>query len=816
MNDWLRFLFGLEPGEIPASGDTHWELSNLPHGTWLGIASAIVLGSLVLILLLYIRERSLRPWQRATLGILRILALTLVILVLLNPRLLTEIRLEHPGKTIFLFDVSESMAQFDDFDGEEAIEIEDATDLNLETEPSRAEIAVTAIEREGVLNRLAQKNRLQLFTFGDELTQVSEIKTIDDVAPLAPETRLGDALLAATEQAGREPLAGVVVVSDGRSNAGESALAVAREIAARHSIAIHGLGIGRAQLPRNYALDELIVPSFAEVDTPIEIQARLRVTGMPGKLNVALYRSKRGERGRKLIETRQLVIHSQKFESQLNFVDRIGEKGGYRYSMSLPRDAAEIEWRDNRKFADVTVAAEKRRLLLVSGSATFEHLFVRNFALRDPGVQTSVWLSTADAGYPQDGDVVIDRLPSNAEELRDYDVVALLDPAAETLKSGFQEALIEFVRDQNGGLVYLAGEVNTPDIARDPELRQFRSLLPVDLEKAPTPTDTIYDEEWRGQLTARGRTHTVCRIVDDVDENLALWNRLPTFFFVYPATKMRASGVELARGKGGVLAAVQRIGISEVVYLGSDEFHRWRSAQVGYHERFWSSLLRYLSLSKLSSGTGRATVETDRDQYREGEQIRVVAHLVDARRRPIEKPRVSVTIRRTAAGETDDRRKDGGDESDGASSSTPANATQDNTASASGARDSSKEWTISLAPVPNSPGRYAGMVRTPSTGQFQASLETAEPTFFRVTGVLGERDDPSPDFALLRQLCDDTHGQFFTIGEIEGLADAIPPRREIEVLGRRAATIWDSAAMMCLFALLLSVEWILRKLWRLN
>ena len=38
MNDWLRFLFGLEPGEIPASGDTHWELSNLPHGTWLGIA----------------------------------------------------------------------------------------------------------------------------------------------------------------------------------------------------------------------------------------------------------------------------------------------------------------------------------------------------------------------------------------------------------------------------------------------------------------------------------------------------------------------------------------------------------------------------------------------------------------------------------------------------------------------------------------------------------------------------------------------------------------------------------------------------------
>ena len=94
MNDWLRFLFGLEPGEIPASGDTHWELSNLPHGTWLGIASAIVLGSLVLILLLYIRERSLRPWQRATLGILRILALTLVILVLLNPRLLTEIRLE--------------------------------------------------------------------------------------------------------------------------------------------------------------------------------------------------------------------------------------------------------------------------------------------------------------------------------------------------------------------------------------------------------------------------------------------------------------------------------------------------------------------------------------------------------------------------------------------------------------------------------------------------------------------------------------------------------------------------------------------------
>ena len=62
-------------------------------------------------------------------------------------------------------------------------------------------------------------------------------------------------------------------------------------------------------------------------------------------------------------------------------------------------------------------------------------------------------------------------------------------------------------------------------------------------------------------------------------------------------------------------------------------------------------------------------------------------------------------------------------------------------------------------------------------------------------------------------------GRFFTVSpELEELGDGalIPDASVSEVIARRASTVWDSAMMMFLFTGLLVLEWILRKLWRLN
>ena len=68
-------------------------------------------------------------------------------------------------------------------------------------------------------------------------------------------------------------------------------------------------------------------------------------------------------------------------------------------------------------------------------------------------------------------------------------------------------------------------------------------------------------------------------------------------------------------------------------------------------------------------------------------------------------------------------------------------------------------------------------------------------------------------------MAESSAGRFFTVSpELRelGAPDLIPDASVSEVLARRASTVWDSAMMMFLFTGMLVLEWILRKLWRLN
>ncbi len=79
-----------------------------------------------------------------------------------------------------------------------------------------------------------------------------------------------------------------------------------------------------------------------------------------------------------------------------------------------------------------------------------------------------------------------------------------------------------------------------------------------------------------------------------------------------------------------------------------------------------------------------------------------------------------------------------------------------------------------------------------------------------------ELEDPSPDLLALEELASESGGRFDLINGLGDLARSIPETSITEVLGRRASTVWDSAALMLVFCGLLILEWTLRKLWRLN
>jgi len=781
----------------------------MPQGFWLAASAILLLASLGFIFALYFKERQLGVFQRSVLALLRLGCLVLVVLILLNPRLLTEIRIDRPGKTVLLLDDSASMREKDKLDEETSRIVARATGLDPGSQPTRSDIIVAAVEKKlavenedeevSLLELLDRNNALSFFTFGSELKEVEPFVNGQVPATAQGETRIGDALVDVVKEFERDPLASIIILSDGRNNSGTSPIRALDTLSRGRRVPIFTVGVGLDKVPMNFVVEELSMPSLIEVDYPLEIDAKVLLSGIQRTVKVQLHRSREDGRDRKLVDVRNLTPKNRMLEERLRFTDRLKEKGKYRYTLSIERDQREIEWRDNIQSAQVTAASELRRVLLMAGHATNEYRFLRNLAIRDDGIQVSCWLSSADTEYPQDGDILITELPQTSEALREYDVVLMLDPQPSTVTSGFQDALVDFVTEQGGGLAFVAGEINTHALSRDAKFRKLRALLPVELASSQASlSGRIFDKGWLPTLTARGRSYPLCRLSNEPVDNLELWQRLPPFYFWYQARKLRPGGLSLLQKESDIIAATQRLGFAEVLYLGTDDFWRWRAAEVGIHERFWAAIIRQLSLGKQQAGTRRATIETDRDRYNREEDVRVSVRLVDSRRRPVESAAVEIFIEAGRKTEEDGKPRKPGE-------------------SAAGGEKSRKRLT--LAPVPGSPGRYSGIFRTATAGHYQVSLGDEARSFFEIVDIHTELDDLSPDFRSLEQVAESSGGRFFTVSaELRELGDPglIPDASISEVLARRASTVWDSAMMMFLFSGMLVLEWILRKLWRLN
>lgn len=792
MSFWMRWLFGLEEGEVPEGSALHWELSGMPSGGWLTALVVIVLLCIGIIIVLYRSESTLSRWQRVALSSLRLGALALVVLILLNPRIRTETELVRRGRAILLVDTSASMAERDPWNPEERERLESATGLDLEERPTRAELTVAALRESDFVDRLAERNDVELRLFDKDVRRADPevLAPEKELAVAGAESRLGDALASVVRDPGRAPIAGVIPLTDGRTTGGLE-LDEARRDLESHRVPVWPIGVGRVQARLDLAVDEIVVPKRVEIDFPVEIEGRLSLQGAKRPVRVVLERSRRDGTGAEVVGTEDFDPTSGAAERRVRFVDRIEQRGEWRYSLRLPVLEGETRTENNVREVVVVAAEQEYRLLLVAGNAVPEFRFFRNFAIRDDHIVVSSWQATADPRFIQDGDLPIDRLPANAEELDEYDVVVLIDPDPATLSDGFQQALEAFVAESGGGLAYVASEANTPRIAKDGSFARLRRLLPVELDGHVLPAGTVYSEAWRPELTAAGYDHPLCRLTNDPEENRNLWDRAPPFYYAHGSGELRPAAVALLASGEQVIAAVQRVGTGECIYLGTDEFWTWRTADVAFHERFWSVVVRTLAISKRLAGGQEVRLETERDRYRLGEPVRIEAEVVDGRRAPIAGALVDVVIERV---------RSFGEE-------------KDPDAAASG----QERWSLRLAGEGTEPGKYSAVFRAETPGSYRVThAGSSSSVAFEVRPQATEWDDTSPDFIALEELGAATGGGFALLDSLSAVAEAVPRAEVRETIARRTTAVWDSWAMIVLFSIFLGLEWTLRKLWRLN
>lgn len=829
MQELLRWLASWKGISVESGAELQFELARFPGG---GLALLVLLGLLLLLVFtafIYRRDgKNLHTWQRVVLASLRCLALLAAAMLLLEPNLVAVKRETRPGHTILLLDVSQSMNHLDAFRREAVQPLAQGwRDIGV-ADPAavpRFDLAKALLAlRDGELVRkLAAKNQVQLYGFASGLEDLPVVAAPAQASgpeqPGAPQqppqgpppppkldlarlqaagraTNLGGALRSALDKSRNSEVAAVVVMSDGRRNIGPQGAELARLLNQRKVPHTFVLGVGDSSETQTVEVTRFDAPEKVFQRDPFEMRANLLAQGYDGlSLTVRLVRvDQKGSET--VVRTQQVAVAGGQSEVQVEFKELTSDEPGryvYRTEIEPPSGEPPAPER-HRKDAAVEVLGERTRVLLVSGASNHEYQFLRNLLIRDKTIDVTCWLEGADSNFPQDGDpeVRIDKLPESRKDLEPYDTVILIDPNAEKLPAAFAENLRKHVQEGGCGLWWVSGYMFTlPALRAGATTRQLADLLPVvpDMERAENMFELgkAFPEPWSWKLTPEGGDGMgakITRITDNRDESALLWGRLPVFYFWFPVVRPKPAATVLLEhpnttlqrdGKSMPLVAVQLFGAGRVLYSGTDETYRWRSANEDAYNRFWVNGIRFLFAGRITAGNTRFRLLPGAEKLELGEPIRLQVEARDEAMQPLVAESVELAVE----------------------------------------REGRAEETIKLLPVESVPGSYEIQYRPTQTGTYrvhstpQVGGKEVEARFQVVPAQI-EREGPM-DRAELASIAACNGGRLCdTPEQLLRALDEVPSRSATDTF-RTPHALWDGWTTVVFMLTVLALEWLLRK-----
>ena len=292
----LRYLLNVEPAPWTQGGDVRLGWLNLPQHDYALFLLLGVVAAILAVHWLYRREGRMLPrWKRVVLVALRLLTLGGVLAMLLEPAIIFTKREMIPSRLLVLVDNSESLDFNDAYvDGRLAKRIVDSLGLKSIDQLrglSRLKLAERAMEN-GLLLQLAEKgDRIvtrhdfsgQLF---DQQTGLHPGKRSPGSSPEATADRSTTAIGTAVKQALAEyrgqPLAGMLIITDGQSNSGEP-VQKAAEAAAAEGVPLVALAVGTPEGPRDAAITKLDVNPVVFVRDSNQAHVIVNSRGMAGQ-----------------------------------------------------------------------------------------------------------------------------------------------------------------------------------------------------------------------------------------------------------------------------------------------------------------------------------------------------------------------------------------------------------------------------------------------------------------------------------------------------------------------------------------------------
>jgi hypothetical protein len=623
--------------------------------------------------------------------------------------------------------------------------------------------------------------------------------------PRGTETRLGQALADELRLYHDAPLAGVVVLSDGAQNAGIDP-AAAIEAAHQAGVPFYAIGFGSAATQRNIALRDLVVPARAFPHDTLNVTGYIQASGYAGRsVDVELTRRPSQDKGGAgtPVATKHVSLGADGEMVPVSFDLEPGEPGTFVYKLQIKVPADDGNARDNAREAEVEVVDRKTRVLLFASGPMRDYQFLRNQLFRDKTMVVDVLLQTSQTGISQDANTILDHFPSTAEELYQYDCIVVFDPDWTKLDAAQVELVEKWISDEAGGLIAVAGPIQTPRWIRSTEQAKLRDIYPVEFQHRITLMD---DAQYSGQtpwpltFERAGREAKFLWLGKTAAESEAAWDNFPGVFGFYGVKGEKPGATVYARFSdpqaGGsqrpVYFASQFYGSGQVFYIGSGEMWRLRGTDPTYFEVLYTKLIRHVSQGRILRGSSRGALLVERDRYELGETMVARARLSDSQHKPLTQPSVGGQLLHP-----------------------------DGTAE-----------PIKLTAVPEKPGMYVGQATMMQEGTYQLALPipggSEEPLskYLQVRVPDRERTHAERNDTLLTALTKETGGIYYrqVDAAVRGdkntppLSQAIKSRAEIKLVKGAPDKDFARAQMTWLLGIIacsLFIEWIIRRLNRL-
>ena len=700
-------------------------------------------------------SRGLKSRARIALtGTLRLLVLIAFVVILLQPQRKRDVVEVLKPQLAVLIDTSESMS--------------DPVDEKQE----RRAVRVEEWLKSPALAKARNDFDVRLFTFDREILEQRDAKDLKFTGSIS---NLGSALSQVQERFRGQPLAGILLLSDGLDTTGAAS-------SAQLSVPLFTFELEKPFTPKvrpkRVSIASADYPPRMFVGVDGEIHVAVQGSGMSGKtIGVELWRE-----GKKQNET-TVAFNEDEQTRQATFPLSNSKAGSVQYEIRVTDEAADKEAKAY-PFV-INVLEPGNRVLYVQNTLGFDFKFLRKAIVTDRNLLLTSFVRWGDGRI-----IALDsrgmaqaKLDFNEKALANQAVMILGDLSPESLSPENAKAIRDFV-DHGGGLVLLGGAnaLGSAAFAKSP----LGELCPI-----RTPAD-YREGNFRVEITETGLHHPVFGPL------FAQVKDFPSLLTANVSETTSPTAEVLMEvvvdGKQHPLIVANRFGGGRVVVVATDTIWRWRLAAKGWaadrspYDTFWSQLMDWLipkEQNKQNSNAIELFIERSNFLLGEKPELRAIVRLQDPKGKP--PATIPVEVR------------------------TPDDKVLNYTMRAA---------VLQMQGGKSAPG-YRIEVDPNVAGVFKAQAKLAVgatplegETRFVVVKPVTELTGKPADRELLKKIADTNRGKFY---ELEKWNDWPKDLHIEETHFSRVVLndLWNSPVLLAFLMTMLCVEWIARKRWNL-